>query len=90
MATIKLPTPLRRFTNQQKSLEVAAATVGEALEGLMAQFPDTRRVLFAEGGNLKSFIRIFVGDQDIEGLQGLDTPLQPDAVIAVFPPIAGA
>lgn len=90
MATIKLPTPLRRFTNQQKTLEVEAATVREALDGLMAQFPDTRKVLFTEAGELKSFMRIFVGDRDIESLQGLDTPLSADSSIAVFPPIAGA
>ena len=90
MATIKLPTPLRRFTGQRKSLEVSAGTVADALAALTQEFPDMRGVLFAEGGDLKSFIRVFVGNQDIGGLQGLQTPVATDAVIAIFPPIAGA
>jgi len=90
MATIKLPTPLRRFTDQRKSLQVNAATVGEALAALTQQFPDMHGVLFAAGGDLKSFIRVFVGDQDIQGLQGLQTPVAADAVVSIFPPIAGA
>lgn len=90
MPTIKLPTPLRRFTNQQKSLEVNAGTVGEALQALTSQYPDMRGVLFGDDGNVKSFIRVFVGDQDIQSLQGLQTPLAEGSVMAIFPPVAGA
>jgi len=90
MPTIKLPTPLRRFTGQTKTFDTAAATVGEALEALASQFPDIRGALYTDTGDVKSFIRVFLGDQDIEGLQGLQTPLAADAVVSIFPPIAGA
>ena len=88
--TIKLPTPLRRFTQQQKTAEVAAGTVAQALQQLIARYPDMRGVLYGETGELKSFIRVFLNDQDIQNAQGVETPLAEGDVLTIFPPIAGA
>ena len=88
--TIKLPTPLRRFTQQQKTVELQAATVGDALGQLVARYPDMRGVLYGEDAELKSFIRVFLNDQDIQNAQGPQTALADGDVLTIFPPIAGA
>lgn len=88
--TIKLPTPLRRFTQQQKTAEVAAGTVAQALQQLVERYPDMSRVLYGEGAELKSFIRVFLNDRDIQSAQGEQTALADGDVLTIFPPIAGA
>lgn len=87
--TIKLPTPLRRHTNQTKLVEVEAATVGDALARLVELYPAMQDALFADG-QLKSFMRVYAGAQEIGQLQGLDTPLQSGDTISILPPVAGA
>jgi len=88
--TIKLPTPLRRHAQQARKVEVAAETVGCALGRLVDQYPAMRPALYAEGGELKPFVRVFVGAQDIADLQGEGTPLAEGDVISIIPPVAGA
>lgn len=88
--TIKLPTPLRRHADQAKAVSVTATSVGEALAALTAAHPALEAALFAAPGELKPFVRVFVGECDIADAQGLDTPLTPGATISLVPPVAGA
>ena len=88
--TVKLPTPLRRHAGQAKAVEVRAGTVGEALSQLAAAYPGLQPALFGRAGDLKTFIRIYVGNQDIADLQGPATPVQPGDIISIVPPVAGA
>ena len=88
--TIKLPTPLRRHADQTKTVELCAATVGEALGQLTAQYPAMQDALFAESGEVKPFVRVFVDGKDIADLEGLATPVGEGAVISIVPPVAGA
>ena len=88
--TIKLPTPLRRHSGQVKHIDVAATTAGEALAQLVAQFPAMQGALFADGGEIKPFVRVFVDGRDIADLQGAETPTADGAVISIVPPVAGA
>lgn len=88
--TIKLPTPLRRHANQNKTAVVAANTVGEALTQLVAAHPAMNDALFTPAGELKSFVRVFVGSRDIADLQGLDTSLTAEDIVSILPPVAGA
>jgi molybdopterin converting factor small subunit len=91
MSTVKIriPTPLRSYTQGADEVEVEAGDVAQALgalgsahEGLLA------RVLAPEGG-LRSFVNIFVGSRDIRSLAGLETPLADGDVLAIIPAVAG-
>jgi molybdopterin converting factor small subunit len=87
--TLQLPTALRIFTDQQREIAVAGATVGEALASLVARHPALGRHLYNEAGGLRSFINVYVGETNIKKLQGLDTPLRDGANLALVPAIAG-
>ncbi len=89
MATIIIPTPLRKFTHNASKLQVEAATVGEALERLATEYPDLRKHLLDEQGQIRSFLNLFVGEDDVRDLQWADTPLPADATLSIVPAIAG-
>jgi adenylyltransferase/sulfurtransferase len=89
MPQITIPTALRRFTAETDSVEIAAATVGEALRSLTAQFPDLAKNLFNDEGKIRSFINIYVNDEDIRYLEREATKLEPKDVISIVPSIAG-
>lgn len=89
MATVIIPTPLRKFTNQTAKLHVEAATVGEIIERLTLDFPELKKHLLDPQGTLRSFVNIFAGDDDIRDLQKEDTPVDTSTVISIVPAIAG-
>ena len=68
MSKIHIPTPLRQYVGKQSTVEVKAATVGEALTALLAQHPDLRRHLYMQDGKLRAFIYLYVNDEDIRYL----------------------
>lgn len=86
---MKIPTPLRRFTQEESRVELEAVHVGEALEQLFQQYPDIRSQLVDEQGKLRNFVNIFYDKIDIRQLQGLDTILQEDSELRIVPAIAG-
>ena len=88
MAKIRIPTPLRAFTDGAADIDVAGATVGEALANLVDQHPELRAHLFNDD-ELRSFVNIFIGDEDIRFLQGLDTEIEADESLRIIPSIAG-
>lgn len=88
MASIKIPTPLRAYTGQQAQVDVTGATIGEALASLTEQFPDLKPHLF-NGDSLRSFVNIFLGEEDVRFLDGLDTPIEADDSLRIIPSIAG-
>ena len=89
MATIIIPTPLRKFTNNSARLEVKSATVEESIKELSLNFPDLKKHLLDDGGKLRSFVNIFVGDDDIRDLDNTQTKLSSDAIVSIVPAIAG-
>jgi len=89
MATVIIPTPLRKFTGNTAKLQVSGATIEESFKTLSTDFPDLKKHLFDEQGNIRSFVNIFVGDDDIRDLQNEKTTLSNDAVISIVPAIAG-
>jgi molybdopterin converting factor small subunit len=89
MATIIIPTPLRKFTNQKTRLEVDGSNVKEAIQELALNFPDLKKHLIDENGQLRTFVNIFVGDDDIRNLQKENTKVSPDSVVSIIPAIAG-
>ncbi len=89
MATIIIPTPLRKFTNNTAKLQIKAGTLEQSIQELTTNFPDLRRHLLDEKGQIRSFVNIFVGDQDIRDLQQEKTVIGEDAVVSIVPAIAG-
>ncbi len=86
---VLIPTPLRPYVGENAAVEVAAGTVGEALRELTGRFPELRRHLFAEDGRLRSFVAVYVGDEDIRSLRGEATPLSDGTELSIVPSIAG-
>jgi len=84
-----IPTPLRQYAGKKDALEIEARTVGEALSAVTTQYGDLRKHLYNEEGKLRSFVNVYVGDEDIRFLQKEMTPLKDDDVISIVPSIAG-
>src|SRR5574341_385565 len=89
MATLKIPTPLRSYTNGQAVVKVSGGNVAAAMNDLVNQFPTLRPHLFNGDGKLRPFVNLFVGENNVKDLQGLDTPLAEDARVTLIPSIAG-
>ena len=89
MATIIIPTPLRKFTNNTSRIQINGGTVADTVRELTDNFPDIKKHLLDEQGQIRSFVNIFVGDQDIRDLQQEQTEIREDSVISIIPAIAG-
>lgn len=89
MATVIIPTPLRKFTNNTARLHVGAGTIQSSFQELTRNFPDLRKHLFDDGGNIRSYVNVFIGNDDIRDLQHDKTPVAEDTVISIIPAIAG-
>jgi molybdopterin converting factor small subunit len=86
---VMIPTPLRAYAGKQASVDLQAATVGEALAGLTAQFADLKKHLFTDDGRLRSFVNVYVNDEDIRYLQKDATAVKDGDTISIVPSIAG-
>jgi molybdopterin converting factor small subunit len=87
--TLRIPTPLRPYAQGQSEVAVQGATVGEALNDLVIQFPTLKKHLFTEADELRPFVNLFLGDEDVRHLQGVDTPLKEGDRLMIIPSIAG-
>lgn len=87
--TITIPTALRQYASGNATMALDAATVGEALQGLIAAHPTLGQHLFGESGKLRSFVNVYVGEEDIRHLQGEATPVPAGETISIIPAIAG-
>ena len=87
--TVLIPTPLRPYAAKQSSAAFEARTVREALDALTNQFADLRKHLYADDGRLRSFVNVYVNDEDIRFLQKEDTPVAQGDTISIIPSIAG-
>jgi adenylyltransferase/sulfurtransferase len=84
-----IPTPLRQFTAKQDSVTVPGATVGEVLAALTTEFPDLRKQIFNDEGRLRSFINVYLNDEDIRYLGKDATPAADADTLSLVPSIAG-
>lgn len=87
--TVRIPTTLRSLTAGESKVEAAGATVKEALENLEAAYPGFSERLLEDDGSLRRFVNIFLADDDIRFLQGLDTPIAPGSTLSIVPAVAG-
>jgi MoaD family protein len=89
MTVIHIPTPLRQYVGKHSTVEVKAATVGEAMNALVAQHPEVRRHLYTEEGKLRAFVNLYLNDEDIRYLQKEETSVKDGDNISIVPSIAG-
>ena len=89
MPRILIPTPLRQFAGKQNAVEAPGATVGEALASLTAQHPELRKQIYNDEGKLRSFVNVYVNDEDIRFLSKDATPVKDGDIVSIVPSIAG-
>jgi molybdopterin converting factor small subunit len=87
--TINIPTPLRRYTDGQGAIEVSGNSVGSALESLLTKYPVLKKQLYTDDGRLRSFVNVYLNDEDIRYLQKTETAVKPGDHISIVPSIAG-
>jgi len=89
MATILIPTPLRRFTGNSPKVNIAGNLLSEIIANLVDEFPEVQRHLLDTSGEVRPFLNIFVDQDDIRDLNHQHTPITPASVISIVPAIAG-
>lgn len=89
MSMLKIPSPLRSYTNGSAEVVVRGANVGEAMKYLVEQYPALKPHLYNGDESLRPFVNLFLGEDNIKDLQGLDTPLAESSTLRLIPSIAG-
>lgn len=87
--TVSVPTPLRRYTDGQGAIEVSGDSVGSALQSLLEKYPALKQQLYTEDGRLRSFVNVYLNDDDIRYLQRTETAVRSGDTISIVPSIAG-
>ena len=88
-AKVRIPTPLRKLTNDEELIEVEAATIGEAIAELQIRFPGIQERLLDDTGAVRRFVNVYVNEEDIRFLQNQDTKLKSGDEVSIIPAIAG-
>ncbi|HTB85876.1 MAG TPA: ubiquitin-like small modifier protein 1 [Candidatus Sulfotelmatobacter sp.] len=86
---VRIPTPLRKLTNNEELVEVTAATIGDAINELQTRFPGIAERLIDDKGEVRRFVNVYVNEEDIRFLQNKATPLKDGDEISIIPAIAG-
>jgi molybdopterin synthase sulfur carrier subunit len=89
LSTVKIPPVLRSSTGGAKEVDAGGSNVGEVLRSLAQQHPATESQLFAEGGDLNRYVNVYLNDEDVRVLDGLDTAVEPGDTIVILPAMAG-
>ena len=89
MPTAKIPPVLRPSTDGEKEVRVEGSTVGEALRSLAEKHPDTQRQLFSDDGALNRYVNVYLNDEDVRVLDGLETPARDSDTLVILPAMAG-
>ena len=89
MATLKIPPVLRSSTGGEKEVAAEGSHVGEVLNALAEQHPDTKSQLFADDGTLNRYVNVYLNDEDVRVLDGLDTAVADSDTLVILPAMAG-
>jgi len=89
MSTVKIPPVLRPSTGGDKEVSAEGADVGEVLRSLADQHPETKGQLFGEDGTLNRYVNVYLNDEDVRVLDGLDTAVGADDTLVILPAMAG-
>ena len=87
--TVRVPTTLRTLTAGASEVEVAGAKVSEVLDNLESAHPGFAQRLLDDSGALRRFVNVFVADDDVRFLEGLDTPVDDGQTVSIIPAVAG-
>ena len=86
---VRIPTPLRKLTNNEELVEINAATIGEAFAELQVRYPGIKERLVDDNGEVRRFVNVYVNEEDIRFLENQRTPLKDGDEISIIPAIAG-
>jgi len=89
MATVLIPTPLRKFTGNSSIISVSGNVVSEIISNMALEYPDLQKHILDPSGTLRPFINIFVGQDDIKSLQYQNSAVEANSVISIVPAVAG-
>jgi molybdopterin synthase sulfur carrier subunit len=89
MATVRIPPVLRPSVGGEREVSAEGSTVGEILNALAAEHPDTKSQLFGDDGELNRYVNVYLNDEDVRVLGGLDTSVGGSDVIVILPAMAG-
>lgn len=89
MAKIVIPTPLRKFTNQNRSFETDKNNLSDAIEQFVDEYPEVKDNLLDEEGNVRSYIKIYIGDEEVSPADNGSLELSEDTEVSIVPAIAG-
>jgi MoaD family protein len=89
MSKVKIPPVLRSSTGGAKEVEAGGQNVGDVLRSLASEHPDTKRQLFGEDGTLNRYVNVYLNDEDVRVLDGLETPVGESDTLVILPAMAG-
>jgi molybdopterin synthase sulfur carrier subunit len=89
MPTVKIPPVLRAQTGGDAELETPGSTVGDVLRSLAEEHPGTRSQLFSDGGELNRYVNVYLNDEDVRVLDGLETTVSDTDTVVILPAMAG-
>ena len=89
MPSVRIPTPLRKLTNELEVVEASGASVHEVIENLNTAFPGLKDRICDEEGNVRRFVNVYVNDEDIRFLEDKATAVKESDEISIVPAIAG-
>ena len=88
-ATVKIPTPLRKLTNNETSVDADGMTVGQIVESLESAYPGMRERLIDDNGDLRHFVNIYLNGEDIRYIDGLKSSVNDNDELSIVPAVAG-
>ena len=86
---VRIPTPLRKLTKDQSEVEAAGSTIRDVVDDLEKQFPGFKERMCDEQGELRRFVNVYVGEEDIRFLKGLETEIPEGEQVSIIPAVAG-
>ena len=89
MAKIIIPTPLRKFTGQNRDFKTDKGSLSEALNALVEEYPDVKKNLLDDNGNVRSFIKVYIGDEEVDPVENGSLEVSDGTEISIVPAIAG-
>ncbi len=87
--SVRIPTPLRQYTNGQSTVSVEGSTVNEAIQSLVTSYPNIKSKLLEESGAVRRYVRLFANSRDIREQQDMETAVREGDEISIVPAIAG-
>lgn len=89
MPNLKIPTPLRPYASGESTISLPGGTVAAVLDAVVERHPDLKKHLFGDDGQLRPFVNLFLREENVNQLRGLETPLNEEDTLLIIPSIAG-